>query len=410
MTDVKKTKKALIASVTALMLCVVMLLGTTYAWFTDSATVSGNKIQSGTLDIDLEMWNGTEWVNAEGETLNFISANGETDILWEPGCTYQLPKLRVVNKGNLAAKYQVQVTGIAGDAKLNEAIKWYGYYEVTQQGVQRLQRLPWDTFASQTYMVTPAGETWGMNDDKSEFQIEGVMNKNAGNEYQGLTIEGVTITVVATQAAYEYDSKDNQYDVNAEYPEVTVVSNSAELQAAINAGNTNIQLLSGEYEVDLYNIPAGDSLTINGSGPDTKLAFKNLQVRASQFQNLTISNCTIERMPDKNWGHLVFGSSTIPGGVYTISNCVFNGVGSQGIYINQDVAATFNIENCTFNGDFGSEGAITIQNNNGVDITVNVTGCTFNSIPAASHEIFVHYAYDGWTLNADGVQDYWKAK
>ena len=160
MTNTKSTKRALLASVMAMLLCFTMLLGTTFAWFTDSVTVSGNKIQSGTLDIALEMWNGTEWVNAEGQTLNFISANGETDILWEPGCTYQLPKLRVVNKGNLAAKYQVQVTGIAGDAKLNEAIKWYGYYEVNQYGVQSLQRLPWNTFASQQYMVTPAGETW----------------------------------------------------------------------------------------------------------------------------------------------------------------------------------------------------------------------------------------------------------
>ena len=240
MTKTKSTKRALLLSALSLLMCVSMLIGSTFAWFTDSVTVSGNKIQSGTLDIALEMWNGTEWVNAEGETLNFISANGETDILWEPGATYQLPKLRVVNKGNLAAKYQVQVTGIAGDAKLNEAIKWYGYYEVTQQGVQRLQRLPWNNFTSQTYVVTPAGETWGMNDDKSEFQIEGVMNKNAGNEYQGLTIEGISITVVATQATYEYDSKDNQYDLNAEFPEVTVVSNAADLADALANGENAV--------------------------------------------------------------------------------------------------------------------------------------------------------------------------
>lgn len=158
-----------------------------------------------------------------------------------------------------------------------------------------------------------------------------------------------------------------------------------------------------------YFAPSDGALTITGNGANTKIKFSNLQVRASQFKELTISNCTIERMPDKKWGYLVFGSSNTPGGIYTISNCIFNGVGSQGIYINQNVEATFNIEDCTFNGDFGGEGAITVQNNDGVNVTVNVTGCAFNNIPETSHEIYVLYAYDGWTLNAEGVTAYWKA-
>lgn len=190
-----------------------------------------------------------------------------------------------------------------------------------------------------------------------------------------------------------------------------MVKDSAELNAAVAAGKTEIYLLPGEYTVDLYStsIPHMDSLTINGCGADTKVKFGNLQARLALVDNLTINNCTIERMPDKAWGHLVFGSSNTAGGVYTISNCIFNGVGSQGIYINQDVEATFNIENCTFNGDFGTEGAITVQNNADVAITVNVTECEFNKIPETSHEIYVLYAYDGWKLNAEGVNAYWKA-
>ena len=90
MTDVKSTKKALIASVTALMLCVVMLFGTTYAWFTDEAKSAGNIIQSGDLEIALEKRTDAGWVDAEGQTINFYRSNGDvaTDILWEPGCTY----------------------------------------------------------------------------------------------------------------------------------------------------------------------------------------------------------------------------------------------------------------------------------------------------------------------------------
>ena len=193
--------------------------------------------------------------------------------------------------------------------------------------------------------------------------------------------------------------------------QIVFADNDADLDTAIASGAETVILGNADYTADLYSVTARDSLTIIGNGADTKLAFNNLQVRASQFKNLTISNCTIERMPNKSWGHLVFGSSTVDGGVYTISNCTFNGVGTQGIYINQNVAATFNIENCTFNGDFGSEGAITIQDNDVADLTVNVTGCSFNNIPETSHEIAVLFtSTSAWTLNAEGVTVWYRDK
>ena len=99
---------------------------------------------------------------------------------------------------------------------------------------------------------------------------------------------------------------------------------------------------------------------------------------------------------------LVFSTGNSAEGVYTVSNCTFNGVGTQGIFINETVSgAVYNIENCTFDGDFGStDGAVTIQNNQGVDFTVNVTGCTFN-MQNGSHEISHHYNDSSFTLNTD---------
>lgn len=170
---------------------------------------------------------------------------------------------------------------------------------------------------------------------------------------------------------------------------------------AIASGAEKVYLKDGEYIVNLESISARDSLTIIGNGAGTKLRFAGNNLQASKFNKLTISNCTIDRMYTKSWGHMVFASSTTAGGIYTISDCIFNGVGTQGIYINQNVAATFNIENCTFNGDFGSEGAVTIQNNNGIDFTLNMTDCTFKNIPESSREIFVKYTYGGWKLNVD---------
>ena len=96
------TKSALLASVLAMVLCVTMLVGTTFAWFTDTASANVNKIQSGTLDVMLEYateWNEDgsvkTWTDAEGQTLDFVKAKNAPEneaILWEPGCTYKLPE------------------------------------------------------------------------------------------------------------------------------------------------------------------------------------------------------------------------------------------------------------------------------------------------------------------------------
>ncbi|MBP3496471.1 MAG: hypothetical protein J6K33_01400 [Alistipes sp.] len=174
---------------------------------------------------------------------------------------------------------------------------------------------------------------------------------------------------------------------------------------------TTIKLFAGEYLIDLYNIAERETLNIIGT-EGTKVKFANLQVRASQFKNFTIKNCEILRMPNKSWGHLVFGSGNKADGVYTVDNCIFNVQDSQGIFINEITSgATYNITNCTFDGNFGGEGAVTIQNNDGIEHTVNVKGCTFNNIPDTSHKIYIHYAYDGWTLNTDAAEEdiYWKA-
>ena len=60
----KATKRALLTSVMALVMCVVMLVGTTFAWFTDTASTGVNKIVAGNLKVDI--------VDKEGKSLNGI--------------------------------------------------------------------------------------------------------------------------------------------------------------------------------------------------------------------------------------------------------------------------------------------------------------------------------------------------
>ena len=218
MNESTKTKKALRGSLLALFLCIVLLIGTTFAWFTDTASTGVNKIQSGNLDVQLlYSTDGTNWHDAEGQTLKFLQkqANGSlvenADILWEPGCTYKLPKIKVVNNGNLALKYKLEVTGIEGDKKLNEVINW------TIDGGEL------DAEKSLTAKAESAAMT-----------IQGHMQESAGNEYQGLSIEGISITVYATQDTVENDSFNNTYDKSATYP----VKSVAELKESLSNGGT----------------------------------------------------------------------------------------------------------------------------------------------------------------------------
>ena len=267
MTNRKSTKRALLGSVMAMVLCLAMLVGATFAWFTDTASTGVNKIQAGNLDVVLEMQNADgKWVSAEGKTLDFVKAadaKGEA-ILWEPGCTYELPALRIRNNGNLALKYKVAITGINGSAKLNEAIEWT-IGDVAMGAEQHLA----------------AGES-------SAFTIKGHMWESAGNEYMNESIDGIAITVVATQDTVESDSFDKDYDADAEYPVVavgdvntdgdTVLKDKEEdhtIQVTVPAGALDEGVQSLKLEVVKSATPAGVKVASTESSQSYEVTMKD---------------------------------------------------------------------------------------------------------------------------------------
>ena len=285
----KNTKRALLLSALAIVMSVAMLIGSTFAWFTDSASTAVNTIQSGTLKVELEYQKADgSWADAEGLTLNWVTADGRTDnILWEPGCTYNLPKLRVRNAGNLALKYQVVVTGIKGDAKLLEVIDF---------------ELP---TATNNYKGLAAGAS-------DEFVISGTMDKDAGNEYQGLTIDNIALTVYATQVEAEYDSYGKDYDAMA------TVDSEEELLAAINGDYDLIALGNNIVLTDTLVIPTGKTLTIDLMGFSISQV-KQQTAAYSMIQNK--GNLTI--MDTAGAGKISYTDSG-NGGEYT-SNTITNG-------------------------------------------------------------------------------------
>ncbi len=316
-----------------------MLIGATFAWFTDTASTAVNKIQAGTLDVALEMNTGTTdnptWVSAEGQTLEFKKAAEaiEKEVLWEPGCTYELPELRVVNNGNLALKYKVIITGIQGDAELNKAIEWtIGNADKDKE-----------------YSL-------GAKATSEALTIKGTMKTDADKKYQGLSIDGISVTVVATQDTVEYDSYNNKYDDQASYP----VIDSAGLSAAVANDNAIVAMTDGEFTLssdkdgkNSVSITA-NNLTIFGDGSgETVLKQDETKYYKFSGDNTTLKNITIDASSRSGGYYYVVdlaGNNTTLDGV-TIKNAKTSGRGYDAVSVEVAAGTTCRITNCNISGE-----------------------------------------------------------
>lgn len=223
------TKRALLTSVLALVLSLAMLAGSTFAWFTDTASTGVNRIVSGNLDVGLEYWGGAEngWLTAENSEELF-----DKNALWEPGYT-QITYLRVKNNGNLALTYAMQITpvhetvGINVDGeqfKLSDYIK-FGWTTFTVDGAGVPVAL--DREAAQTGVGDGAQLGKTLHRQAAEPMKAGAeelvalvawMPENVGNEANYSTVQPtieLSLKVLATQAAVESDSFNNTYDEDA---------------------------------------------------------------------------------------------------------------------------------------------------------------------------------------------------
>ena len=311
MNNKKATKRALLTSVTALVMCVVMLAGTTFAWFTDTASTGVNKIVAGNLDVDIIGENSDEHV----ATLNFTKANAATDagateaVLWEPGCRYLTEGFRIANKGNLALKWKAVVN--KGTTAANEGnfdlLDVIDFYLVTSKDVGDMGTLL-DEFT---------GTLEAKKTSEDVYYIKGVMKTSAGNDYQGLTLDGITITVYATQYTYEKDSFDDQYDANAAY------KGSQEFTSGTHVLNKGgVALATDARPVAVYATGSDTDVTITGGYYDGGSGGEyNIAVWANGGANVTIKDGTFTVGADKNGkaNSVIYstgGNITIEGGFF----------------------------------------------------------------------------------------------
>ena len=268
MTSSKSTKRALISSALAILMCVAMLVGATFAWFTDTASTGVNKIQAGNLHVEIQDKEGTEI-----DTLKWVDKNGneianQDDILWEPGCTYLLTPFKIANTGNLALKYKIVITGLDGDSPLLDVIKFT--YKVGDV----------ESLLNEEGHLTPKG-TDGATTDM--ITVSAHMDETAGNDYMGKTLTGVKFTVVATQYNYESDSFGPDYDKFADYPEVQPVATLEQLQEVLTSDDIDgktIKLYDNLDNVTNLRISDKDiALDLNGKSMKTE----HLQVNGSKI-------------------------------------------------------------------------------------------------------------------------------
>ena len=319
MKTAKTSKRALLCSVLSIALCLSMLIGTTFAWFTDTASTGVSKITSGSLHVAIQDKDGNPV-----ETLSWVAKDGraQDQIYWEPGCTYTLTPFKIVNTGTLALKYKMVITGLDGDSELLKVIK----FSYTMDGTT----LDLDKEGHLTAAGTSTAET-------KMITVSATMDTTAGNDYQGKTLDGVSIKVYATQDTVEYDSINNTYDKDAVYPIVAMdtlqelINNAAEPVSAKLEGNIAGSLTVPQdknitLDLNGFTLTGGDSHAILNRGTlCIKDSSGNGKIVASKANTSALRNaavCVIEggtftrAAGENNKWHTVenFGTMTFNGG------------------------------------------------------------------------------------------------
>ena len=410
MTNAKATKRALLSSALALFLCCAMLIGTTFAWFTDSVTSANNIIKSGNLDIKLEYWDGDSWedVNGKSDIL--------TNTLWEPGVT-EVAYFRIKNAGSLALKYQFGVNIVKETPGKNVEgkdflLSDYIYFDMiegvngeTAAYATREDAIAAVTDAKKISAGYAKADTLLAGSDYVYLAMVVYMPTTVGNEanHNGIAPEiDLGINIMATQLAAEEDSFGPDYDDDVVYADV-IVTNEAELKEALaNANNGAVIGIKGNVTWTtgagigstpfvesasaapyVLNVASGAEktsyITLVGLTEDATFTAIGSGVGAIGIDNGTVIFKDLKIVDESvsytenswEYGYLEFRGNTV------FENCdIVNAIMMEG------TSATF--KNCTFNSHKDSEYAVWVS-----DGEASFEDCYFTG----TRGIKIHEAY-----------------
>ena len=374
MTNSKSTKRALLTSVLALLMCVTMLVGATFAWFTDTASTGVNKIQAGNLDLEVQYRTTAdgEWKTLDKATDLF----GAEGTLFEPGHT-RVVELKIANAGNLALKYKIGMNVVSETAGTNKDSKPYKLSEYLKVATTPIQSGPTgDSLTDQvaaimegqifqrdvSYIWTARdfanfelekagnGNVHSLQPGEMQFHVIKVyMPESVGNEANAKTpTDSASINfglhVVATQYTTESDSFGSTYDKDATYPEYTVTTADALTKAAKEGGiitvngdiapsdtvvasgtvqlNMNGKKLANTEDIwsdndwSLVSAQNGANLTITGNGTFAAKANDCYAVDVQDGSTVTITSGTFNG--NIHAVYVLEGTAIIQGGFYSV--------------------------------------------------------------------------------------------
>ncbi len=378
-----QTKRALLTSVLALVLCVAMFASSTYAWFTDTASTGINKITSGNLDVELKYSKDLEnWANAEKATDIFSASK------WEPGYT-EVVYFKVTNAGSLAFKYYVTTKIEAETAGLNQKGESFKLSDYLQFGIVETTKAFADRDAARAAITAPskfgaiqtaeASLTAEENANSATFAMVVWMPEETGDvaNHNGINIPEINfgVSVVATQKDSEKDSYDNTYDQLAKWP--IIFTGEEGLEAALTQSEEAKIVLNGDAELSkVVNIAGKKAIDLNGY---TLTVAEQKGITVDDNTTLIIDNGTVAYT----------GDDSAP--IYVQSNSV----------VNIEDGVVFDITSEAELNKWGMAAAIYV--NQGSGSTVNINGGLINLNGVYATGVYANYAGGGnFTVNLNG--------
>ncbi len=400
MTNTKTTKRSLLASVMALFLCFTMLLGTTFAWFTDSVTSANNIIKAGNLDI--ELYHSDKAVTDEkvGESTKLF----DEVALWEPGVMVW-EELTVKNEGDLALKYQLtlnvleatEIDGVSFASMLKVALVEDGFV-YNRENVEAIAADEWQDLATFTLadkLDKTENEVYGIVIWWQPSDNDNLFNMNNGNKGKEVSVK-VGVTLVATQLDAENDAFGNDYDAGLTPPDeegnILVEKDGIQYYYTVD-GEYLLYLVTEDYAEETVVVPEG--VTSIGNYAFSKNTNVKEVILSSSVKNLGrgFDSSTVERVvlnegleqidsrafrSTPNLKEVVISST-----VKTIADNAFQKSGIKEIVIPASVKtigeAAFGsslIETVTFEGDIAIQGyafrgctKLSTVNMNGYNVT-----------------------------------------
>ena len=417
------TRPALFTSILAMLLCVSMLVGTTFAWFTDEVVTGLNTITAGNLDVVLEYKTSADgqWQVVEPDTKIFSDS-----ALYEPGYT-EVVFLRVSNAGSLALKYNLMVNTANEQSAVNVYGDEFKLSEYLQIGTYRQDEYDASGFnyadillpvmfgsretALNNVTLNKLSEGAGLVAENAPlmagektaqvFAIVLTMPKTVENEanHNGTapTVD-LGVSLVATQLTAEEDSFGSDYDEDATYPAIVfnaaemkdaltsadvreiVLANDVTLAEAVKVTTDKVIVLNGyDFTADSGSRPFqvyGADITIHATGSNVELdKYGLVDIREGDDVQISITGGTFTGELDN--GSVIKGRANTKAEIYLKDvNMTFTDSSVKGSYVynpEKTASATTTIDGGVYNIDCGFIGNVTMK-----DATVNAKGFIFN--------------------------------